>query len=64
MTGLHSEFVTVQKGAPHGSILGPLLFIIYINELELNVSDANIHFYADDTIFIAVDQLLFRPLKP
>uniref|UniRef100_A0A8C5N2E5 Reverse transcriptase domain-containing protein n=1 Tax=Gouania willdenowi TaxID=441366 RepID=A0A8C5N2E5_GOUWI len=48
--GLCSEFVTVHKGVPQGSVLGPLLFILYINNVEENVSDANMHFYADDTI--------------
>jgi ribonuclease P/MRP protein subunit RPP40 len=48
--GLCSALVKVHKGVPQGSILGPLLFIMYINELGHNVSDANMHFYADDTI--------------
>ncbi|KAL2086388.1 hypothetical protein ACEWY4_017447 [Coilia grayii] len=41
---------SVHKGVPQGSILGPLLFIMYINDVGQNVSDANMHFYADDTI--------------
>jgi len=31
-------------------VLGPLLFILYINILDRNVSNANFHFYADDTV--------------
>ncbi|XP_013857613.1 RNA-directed DNA polymerase from mobile element jockey, partial [Austrofundulus limnaeus] len=45
-----SDFMSVNKGVPQGSILGPLLFIMYINDLGQNVPDANMHFYADDTI--------------
>jgi len=42
-----SNWANVVSGIPQGSILGPLLFIIYINELP-NIWDSQLFLYADD----------------
>ena len=55
INGNHSNFSLIESGVPQGSVLGPLLFLIYINDLEKDIK-SNIKFFADDTMLYSVVQ--------
>ena len=52
MNGHKSEIVDIKSGVPQGSRLGPLLFIIYMNDIINNI-ESDILIFADDTSLFA-----------
>ena len=49
INGFDSEAKTVGIGVPQGSVLGPFLFLIYINDLHKAIKFSKVHNFADDT---------------
>ena len=54
--GNMSAFNKITCGVPQGSILGPLFFLIYINDLQGVLGKNHFHLYADDTVIYCMNE--------
>ena len=69
ISSVFSEFRSVTCGVPQGSILGPLLFLIYVNDMKAAVT-CELLLYADDSALLAsssdvseIEDVLSRELE-
>ena len=58
INGYKSSLNDVKFGVPQGSVLGPLLFLIYINDFSISVKNSMLHHFADDTNLLCINKSL------
>ena len=63
INGINSSNQSLHYGVPQGSILGPLLFLIYINDLHKSIKYSTVHHFADDTNLLVVGKDIVKIQK-
>ena len=65
INGYDSVLAAINCGIPQGSVLGPLLFLLYINNLNQATKFCKVHHFADDTnpLWLGMNKLVNADLK-
>ena len=48
--GVQSDKINVTSGVPQGTVLGPILFLVYINDFNEYIKHSTLRLFADDSI--------------
>lgn len=62
LNGVFSDELELRTGVPQGSVLGPILFLIYINSIFKQNLNSNVTAFADDMAFTYINNSLFESM--
>ena len=61
--GVYSSYQEITQGVPQGSVLGPLFYIMYANDISKVVKNCEVAMYADDTVIYTADVNVDRAIS-